>query len=128
VTNQAAAARREQVLELWTRGVSLSGIARALRCDRETARRDVALLAAQAVKDVDVPRELHRLLLAGRAVEADAWLRHQPLQALAAQRQQLGVLQALQGLDVERRLALLEERLDGAQVAPLAAARAGREN
>ena len=65
---------------------------------------DVALLGRHAVERLDVPRELARLLLAGRAVETDAWRREQPMQALAAQRQQLQVLSVLQALDLAHRL------------------------
>ena len=111
VTNAQAAARREKVGELWVRGVSLTRIAATLRCDWETAKRDVVLLGKQAAAETDLARELHRLLLGGRAVEVAGWQAGQLGQVLAAQKQVLGVLQALQGLDVEARLEVLEQRL-----------------
>jgi hypothetical protein len=119
VTNAQAAARRERVAEFWVRGVSVAGIAKAVGCDWETARRDISLLGRRAVAETDVPGELHRLLLAGRAVEASAWARQELGLALAAQKAQLAVLTTLQGLDVERRLAELEARLQATEAPAL---------
>jgi len=112
VTDAQVLARREQVLDLWTRGASMTKIAHALRADRETIRRDVTMLARQAVAEVDVPRELARCLLSARAVELDRWQKGQPLQALGAIKVQVAVLQAMLGLDTAERVAALERRLD----------------
>ena len=113
-TAREAKARRQQVADLWARGVSYTGIAEVLGVDRQTVRRDVALLGTEAA-EFDAAHELHRLLAAARAVEKDGWVRGRPMQALAAQRQQLLVLQTMQGIDVERRLAEVEAHLDAVQ-------------
>ena len=113
VTNAQAAARREQVAQLWVRGIPLSRIAASLGSDWATIKRDVVILGERAAQELDVGRELTRLLLAGRAVEADAWTRGEPMKALAAQRQQLGVLQVLLGQELALRVEALEARLDG---------------
>ena len=112
VTNIEAAARRERVAPLWLQGVPVSGIAASLGIDWETARRDIGVLAARAVKELDVEKELARLLLAGRAIESDAWHTQQLGVAMSAQRQQLAVLQVLQAMDTARRVEALEQRLD----------------
>ena len=115
VTAREAKARREQVANLWARGANYTGIAEVLGVDRQTVRRDVALLGNEAATEFDAAHELHRLLAAARAVEKDGWVRGRPMQALAAQRQQLLVLQTMQGIDVERRLAEVEAHLDAVQ-------------
>ena len=111
VTNAEAALRREQVAAWWAKGLTVAGIAARVGCDWETVKRDTRCLAARAQKELDVPRELHRLLLAAKSVEADCWERGRPLQALAAQRQQVSVLQTMTAIDLERRLASLEAQL-----------------
>ena len=112
VTNAEAAARREKVAPLWVRGGSLAGIAATVGCDWETVKRDIGVLAAQAARELHVERELARLLLAGRAIESDAWEQQQLGVAMSAQRQQLAVLQVLQALDTARRVEVIEQRLD----------------
>lgn len=117
VTSQAQAARRERVGGLWVRGLSLSAIARAANCEWRTVKRDVALLAKQTADEWDVAGELHRLLLAGRAIEAAAWISGDHALALAGQKQTLSVVQVLQSADVEHRLQALEQAL-GATAIP----------
>ena len=119
VSDAQNAARREQVATLWVRGVPLAKIARTVGCDWQTAQRDVRLLARKAAEELDVPRELSRLLLAGQAVEVDCWTRGQPLQALAAQKQQLAVLSVLLGMDTARRVEALERRFEELTAVPI---------
>jgi hypothetical protein len=126
VTNAQADARRAKVAELWIRGVSLSGIAASVGCDWETVKRDTAVLASRAAKELNVERELARLLLAGRAVESAAWARSQLAVVMSAQRQQLAVLEAWQSLDLAQRVADLEAQI--ARVAPAAALPVARLN
>lgn len=118
VTNAEAVARRGQVAELWTRGVSISGIARVVKVDWETVKRDVVVLGKQAAVDLELDRERHRLLQGAKQVEQAAWQYHAEatgsdrLAALAqvrgAQAQALAVLGELAGADIERRLSALE--------------------
>jgi hypothetical protein len=115
VNNGKAAERRERVLDLWAKGYSHRAIGRELGVDAQTVKRDVTLLAAEAVASLDVPKELTRCLLSARAVEKDRWARGQPLQALAATRVVLAVLGQMQSLEVEARLKAIEERLDAIQ-------------
>ena len=117
VTNAAQAARRALVAPLWLKGVPLSGIAATVGCDWQTAQRDVALLGKQAARELCVERELARLLLAGRAVEAAAWESAQGALVLAAQRQQLTVLQVLRDRELAQRVEALEARLEAITLA-----------
>lgn len=115
-----ALTRRQRVADLWTRGVSIAGIARAVGCDWQTAQRDVKLLGKQAAGDCDLDRERHRLLAGAKAVEQAAWQAHAQatgadrlaalVQVRGAQAQALSVLGELAGADIERRLSALEEQ------------------
>jgi hypothetical protein len=131
VNDAQTAQRRDQVAELWARGANYTKIAVTLGIDRQTAKRDVALIAQQAVADIDIPRELTRCLLSARAVELDRWAKGLPLQALAATRVVIAVLGQMQSLEVEARLKAIEARLDALQgVQPWMAprVRAAQEN
>lgn len=107
-----AAARREQVEQLWVRGASMTRIGKTLGCDWQTVKRDLTIIGRTLAEEVDAPRELRRLLRAAQAVEVAAWGDAQPGLVLASLKTQVAVLAALQGLDVVARLELLEQRLD----------------
>ena len=112
VNNGRAAARRERVGELWTKGASAAQIARVVGADRQTVRRDLALLGRELVAETDLPAQLARLLRGAQAVEVAAWGERQLGLVLASLKTQATVLAALQGLDVTERVEALERRLD----------------
>lgn len=120
VSNAAQLARRERVFALWTRGLPAAAIARAAGCDRRTAQRDIAYLGHQAAAELDVDAELHRLLHASRAIEAQGWTTGDYALALAGQRQTTAVVALLADRSTEARLTALEAAMSAeeARVAP----------
>lgn len=124
-TDLEAAERRQSVQELDLKGYSARAIANAVGSRPETVKRDLKLIAAQRVRDNNFTSERHRLLQAGRAVEAAAWELMDRLperdingrlgslsKVLAAQERVAKVLGDLIQLDTERKVIKLEQMLE----------------
>ncbi len=73
-TDMEAADRRRRVQELELQGHTAAAIAEKVGADARTVQADLRLLAAERARDLDLSAERHRLLEAGRTVEAAAWV------------------------------------------------------
>lgn len=126
-TTAGATARRMQAAELELRGVSVRGIAQALKSDPRTITRDLQVVATERQRDTSLDAERYRLLGAAREVERTAWQLYASLPpldgagrlgalrtVLAAQQRCGDVVAALADAQIEARVSALEERLQGA--------------